>query len=411
MQRLQCGVKMRAMLARRSRRQAYGLPRILDAKESMETAMTTLLVLLALVLFGIWAVARFYLQGEDLSRYDRRDGLPVGSDAHGQREPSAEHHEMIQTLRELQSAGSNAKGKDRLLKMRAAMDAMGEDADLTGVTVTPVDAGGVPAEWVVADGAASDRRLLYLHGGAFSLGSPRSHRAITSRYARMTGFSVLAIDYRLVPENRRIDCLTDCQSAYRWILENGPAGPEAVDVLYVSGDSAGGNLTLAVIAWARDAGLKAANGAIALSPATDSTFTSPSMISNVPTDHMLGPMLGKLTKAPRVLLLWVSWLTNRVHPCDPRVSPVRGDLSGLPPTLVHASEAEMLLDDARRYVNKANEAGSEATLESWHHMLHVWHIFDERLPEASEAFTHIGRFIELTTPAALGAAEPESAQQ
>ena len=118
-----------------------------------------------------------------------------------------------------------------------------------------------------------------------------------------------------------------------------------------------------------------------------------------------------LVLAGGVLLLWVSWITNRIHPCDPRVSPVRGDLSGLPPTLVHASEAEMLLDDARRYVNKATEAGSEATLESWHHMLHVWHIFDERLPEAAEAFAHIGRFIELTSPTAHSPAEPESAQQ
>ena len=69
-----------------------------------------------------------------------------------------------------------------------------------------------------------------------------------------------------------------------------------------------------------------------------------------------------------------------------------------PPTLIHASEAEMLLDDARRYVHKATEAGSEATLETWHHMLHVWHIFEQRLPEAQEAFAHIERFIELVEP-------------
>ena len=113
------------------------------------------------------------------------------------------------------------------------------------------------------------------------------------------------------------------------------------------------------------------------------------------SDHMLGPAFGPITRMPRWLLSWFSWITGRVRPCDPRVSPVFGDLSNLPPTLVHASEAEMLLDDARRYVNKAREAGSEVTLETWHHMLHVWHAFEQRLPEAREAFEHIGRFLEM----------------
>jgi acetyl esterase/lipase len=279
--------------------------------------------------------------------------------------------------------------------MRAGMDAMGESADLTGITIRPVSVAGVPSGWVLAENSDPGRRLLYLHGGAFTAGSPRSHRPITTKYARMAGVSVLAVDYRLVPENRRIDCLTDCQTAYRWILEHGPDGPSSADVLFVSGDSAGGNLTLAVIAWARDAGLRAADGAIALSPATDAAFASPSLISNIATDHMLGPLFGRITRLPKSVVAWFGLLSNRVHPCDPRISPLRGDLSNLPPTLVHASEAEMLLDDARRYVQKATEAGSEATLETWHHMLHVWHIFEPSLPEAKEAFEHILNFMRL----------------
>ena len=113
---------------------------------------------------------------------------------------------------------------------------------------------------------------------------------------------------------------------------------------------------------------------------------------------MLGPAMGWLMKLPRSLMLWFAWLTSRVRPCDPRVSPIHGDLADLPATLVHASEAEMLLDDARRYVNKATAAGSEATLETWPHMLHVWHVFDQQLPEAQEAFRHIGAFLELVAP-------------
>ncbi|MGE0621703.1 MAG: alpha/beta hydrolase [Pseudomonadales bacterium] len=361
--------------------------------------MTTLLIVIALAVLVFWAVARFYLQGEDLSRYDHGHRPAVGSDANGQREPSAEHHQVLGLLANMAAAGEGVRGRERLERMREGMDAMGDTADLTGITLTPVSAGGVPCEWVMAENSDPRRRLLYLHGGAFTMGSPKSHRPITTKYARMTGVSVLAVDYRLVPENRRIDCLTDCQTAYRWILDNGPAGPTPLEAFFVSGDSAGGNLTLAVIAWARDEGLRAADGAIALSPATDATFSSPSLTSNIATDHMLGPMFGRITRLPRSVVAWFGWISNRMHPCDPRISPLRGDLSGLPPTLVHASEAEMLLDDARRYVNKATDAGSEATLETWHHMLHVWHAFEPQLPEAREAFEHIHRFMTLVAPA------------
>jgi acetyl esterase/lipase len=355
--------------------------------------MISTLITIGLIILAFWAVARFYLSGEDLRRFDG-GGLPaIGSGADGQREPSSEHHEAIALLASMgeQSAGSGG----RLQQMREGMDAMGEGADLTGITIKPVDVSGVPGEWVLAENADPNRRLLYLHGGAFTAGSPKSHRPITTKYARMAGVSVLAVDYRLVPENKRIDCLTDCQTAYRWILENGPDGPGGLDVLFVSGDSAGGNLTLVVIAWARDVGLRAADGAIALSPATDAAFASPSLVSNIATDHMLGPMFGRITKLPKSVIAWFGWLSNRMHPCDPRISPLRGDLANLPPTLVHASEAEMLLDDARRYVNKATAAGSEATLETWHHMLHVWHIFEPSMPEAQEAFEHIHRFMQL----------------
>lgn len=355
--------------------------------------MFTLLYTIGLIVLALWLIARFHLKGEDLSRYDRPGAPAIGSDARGQREPSREHHDAVALLANMGSVAPGGGG--RLQQMREAMDAMGDSADLTGIRLEPVDVDGVPGEWVLAENSDPDRRLLYLHGGAFTAGSPRSHRPITTKFARMAGVSVLAVDYRLVPENRRIDCLTDCQTAYRWILENGPEGPGAPGALFVSGDSAGGNLTLTVIAWARDAGLPAANGAIALSPATDAAFDSPSLTSNIATDHMLGPMFGRITRLPKWVVAWFGLLSNRMHPCDPRISPLRGDLSNLPPTLVHASEAEMLLDDARRYVHKATEAGSEATLETWHHMLHVWHIFEPSLPEAKEAFEHILRFMQL----------------
>ena len=113
---------------------------------------------------------------------------------------------------------------------------------------------------------------------------------------------------------------------------------------------------------------------------------------------MLGPLFGKLPRVPRWMMLWVGWLQTRINPSDPVVSPVRGDLSRLPPVLVQASEVEMLHDDARRYVNKARAAGSPVRLQTWNHMVHVWQIFNPELTEARDALAEIGRFLAETAP-------------
>jgi acetyl esterase/lipase len=109
---------------------------------------------------------------------------------------------------------------------------------------------------------------------------------------------------------------------------------------------------------------------------------------------MLRRVMGTLNRLPPFLKsLWVLW-TYRVRPADPSVSPLFGDLANLPPTLVQASEAEMLLDDARRYVHKARAAGSPVKLQTWANMVHIWQIFYPELPQAREAWDEIGKFIE-----------------
>jgi acetyl esterase/lipase len=256
-----------------------------------------------------------------------------------------------------------------------------------------VDAGGVPAQWVLAPNADPARRMLYIHGGAFIGGSANSHRTITSRFSEVANAAVLAVEYRLMPENRRCDGIEDCRSAYRWMLDNGPDGAGAPHRLYLGGDSAGGNLSLVISAWARDAGLRQPDAVIALSPLTDSTYSSPSIRGNLATDTMLGPLFGALTRIPKPLLAWLYVIETRFRPVDPQVSPVHGDLSRLPPTLIQVSECEMLLDDARRYVNKARAAGSPACLQTWPGLLHVWQILNPEVPEANEAFGKIGEFI------------------
>lgn len=347
--------------------------------------MEWLLVIIVLV----WAITRFYLKGEDLRPYDQPVLPPFR-----QGPASADHKAVIEALGGFSEEVVGVPRKKKLKIMREYMDGFGDNVDFDG-DIIPWNDGVIKGEWLIAPGADTTRRMLYIHGGAWVMGSPRSHRAITARFAKMIGGAVFSLDYRLMPENRRIDGIEDCQSAYRWLLDNGPNGPQAASLAYVAGDSAGGNLTLALIAWIRDQqGLRAPDAAVALSPATDGTFNSPSMKTNIESDHMLGPEFGKLTRIPKWVMLWFSWFTSRMPPSAPIISPAFGDLSRLPPVLVHASEAEMLRDDGRRYVNKAQAHGSTALLQTWPDVVHVWHIFEDNLPEAKEAFEQIHLFLE-----------------
>lgn len=341
------------------------------------------------IVFAIWAIGFFYLRGKDLSIYDTPAGELFSTGDSLNDEHRAVHAKLAASV-------TNAGGRRDIKAMRANMDNMFAGTDFNS-SFTPVSADGVPSEWVVAPGVDSQRRVLYIHGGAFMMGSPRSHRVITNKFSEIANAAVLAIDYRLMPENKRITGVNDCRTAYRWILDNGPNGPEAISKLIIAGDSAGGNLTLSTIAWARDTGLRAADAAIALSPATDSTFTSPSIKSNMSSDVMLGPMFSAISKIPNTLLLWVTWFNNRLNPSGAIMSPLRNNLSNLPPTLIHASEVEILRDDARRYANKAAKQGSITKLQLWDHVVHVWHIFLPDLTESRQAFDEIKKFIDQYT--------------
>ena len=297
--------------------------------------------------------------------------------------------------------------REQLPALRAFMDELGMSRASTAQLI-PVDAGDVRGEWVLAPGADPSVRTLYIHGGAFTMGSPRSHRPLTEHFSRLTGGAVFAVDYRLMPEHRRSAGIADCRAAYRWVLDNGPDGPGPCSALVVAGDSAGGNLTLSTIAWARDARLRRADAAVALSPLTDASFGSPSMKANVATDTMLGPMFGKLARLPKVLLPFVGGIMSQARPSNPDISPLHGDLHDLPPILVQASESEMLHDDAHRYVAKAVAAGTLARFQTWEHMPHVWQMFDPYLDEANHALDEIGGFLDEflpRRPASAGSAQ------
>ena len=357
--------------------------------------MTVTILTLLPAFIAAWFIGARLLRGADLSAFD-------GPNTSEQRFSSGdslndEHKAILRSLAEMSARHKGSPRAGRLARLRVLVDNMFADHPFTARFVA-TDAGGVPAEWVLAPGADSARRTLYIHGGAYALGSPRSHRVITAKFSEITGGAVLAIDYRLMPEHPRRAGIEDCRAAYRWMLTHGPDGEEPAGTVFVAGDSAGGNLTLSLIAWVRDQGLRAPDAAVALSPATDSTLGSPSLKANLATDAMLGPLFRPVTKVPRSVLLWGGWALNRMRPSHPDISPVFGNLSGLPPVLVHASQIEMLLDDSRRYVNKAVAAGSPVRLQTWNHMVHVWQIFYPGLTESRQAFDEIGKFLAAAAP-------------
>ena len=355
-----------------------------------------LLMYLVFIVLIFWAFERFYLRGNHHDDY----ATPTAPDrvsrfTHPQ---GPEQEAVIETVRDLSEKITHAIHKHQLRTARAITDSISDGRDYVSKFI-PADAAGVPAEWVIAPGSDYSRRMLFIHGGGFITGSPKSHRTMTSKFSEITGGAVLAIDYRLMPEHKYMDGVEDCRISYQWLLENGPDGPAALRQLYLAGDSAGGNLALSLVAWVRDNGLRAPEAVVAMSPLTDGTFSGASMRNNEATDVMLAPLMRVLNRLPQFMKSWWVVWTYRIRPANPVISPLFGDLSDLPATLVQASYAEMLLDDARRYVCKARASGSPIKLQIWSDMVHVWQIFDPELPQAAEAWAEIGRFLEARTPA------------
>jgi acetyl esterase/lipase len=339
------------------------------------------------------AITKFHLSGEDLSKYDINQSVTFDTD------PNGPGHEDVRIyLREnfIKPAQEGSK-KERLREKRARFERTGLSREFP-CTFQPVrDMLGdtvIDGEWVLTPKTDPNRRLLYIHGGGNTVGSAVSHRAITSNIATRTGAAVFSMNYRLMPENARLDGVEDTRAAYRWVLHNGPKGKADAEKVAIAGDSAGGNLTLSLVNWIKEQTLQRPDAVVALSPAIDTTCSSPSIKKNFETDLMLKPLAGPLVKIPRPVLLWVLWRTNRITPASPVVSPIFADLSDLPPTLIHVSAAEMLYDDARRYAAKATAQGSDVTLQSWAHVCHVWHAFDQMLPEAGHAFDEIATFLK-----------------
>jgi epsilon-lactone hydrolase len=258
--------------------------------------------------------------------------------------------------------------------------------ELSKVCITPVLSDKFSGSWFVNKIEEKDEHarvtMLYLHGGGYSF-YPRSYANFIALITRAARSRTFALDYRLSPEYRFPAQLDDALHAYRWLLETG------VDCerLIVAGDSAGGNLALALLLAAREAKLPLPAFAVALSPPTDFEveFIETELSGNAQLDWIDKEMLER----------WASWFCDEADRPNPLVSPIRADLRGLPPIYIQAGRAEILYPSIRTFADRALNQGADVVLETWDEMTHDFQLFGPDSPQSAEALERIGQMIDM----------------
>ncbi|MCW4354026.1 alpha/beta hydrolase [Hoyosella sp. YIM 151337] len=245
--------------------------------------------------------------------------------------------------------------------------------------------GQVRGEWVERPGSGPRDAavLLYVHGGGFVVGSPRSHRGLTSELSARTKRPVFSLDYRRAPEYPYPAAVDDVLRAYAWLLDSGVSAEDIV----VCGDSAGGHLALGLPPRADRAGLPVPAGVVALSPVVDPTMSMSKRW--LTSKHPKAPV--HFTDAGRALME-PHW--RGVAPSDPELLLTNDDLTVMPPVLVQASDAELLTGDAEHYVEKLNAVGGNGRLSLYHRKIHVFQIAHRVSRAASDALDEIARFVD-----------------
>src|SRR6267154_582465 len=252
-------------------------------------------------------------------------------------------------------------------------DVMERVAAPTEVTIEAYTVGGISGEWAQPARPRKGAAIIHVHGGWFNLGTARAYRNFVGHIAASAGAAAFIPDYRLAPEHPFPAAVTDVEACYRGLVDKG------INKIAVVGDSAGGNLALVLLSID-----KSAVGAVAISPVTDLALTGESFETRAEADPYF-------TKSQVAGL--VGAYLGRADPKNPLASPLYGDLSGLPPIRVHVGDAEVLLDDSRRYVERAVAAGVDAELDVWMGMPHGFVTGIGQFEAARQSLDAIGAFL------------------
>lgn len=260
------------------------------------------------------------------------------------------------------------------------------------VAVETIKIGAVLADRLMVPTSKAGCSVLYLHGGAYTIGSLDSHRHLGAAIARATEGTVLLLDYRLAPEHPFPAALTDAMAAYRFLLER-----ESPRHIVLAGDSAGGGLAIAAMLAAREEGLPLPAAAALIAPWVD-------LSCNTASCHLPDPLVN-----PSRAKESANWYLAGCDPRAPLASPLFGNLRGLPPMLIQAATEEVLLGDACALDRAAREQGVRCTLELTPDMVHVWHWFAPILREGREAIARMADFIRTETADSLHCRLPRPA--
>jgi monoterpene epsilon-lactone hydrolase len=247
-----------------------------------------------------------------------------------------------------------------------------------------VDGRQLHGEWVRArtetgelqDDRQRDRVILYLHGGVYTMGSPRTHRPITSRLAVITDVPVFALDYRRAPEHRHPAALDDALAAFAWLSER-------FGSIDVAGDSAGGHLALGLCLTRECEGLPGPRRMLLMSPVTDPTFT----LARQADAESLDPLI-PLGPAQEAVALYL----GPVDPSDQAAFPLTADLGALPPTMIQCGGAEFWRADSMALAERMRDAGAEVTLSITPGHPHVFQAVPA-FPAARLALRSAGEFL------------------
>ena len=280
----------------------------------------------------------------------------------------------------LRSSVAGMKGTFVGTGFRASYDGLMENVPAPdGVAFEAATIAGIPGWWAKPARSRKGGAILHLHGGWFNWGSAKAYRHFVGHIASSAGADAFIPDYRLAPEHQFPAAVTDVEACYRGLLAGGTAR------IALTGDSAGGNLALVLLAIASQPaeGGVVPVAAVAFSPVTDLALTSDSYATRADAE----PYFTKSQAAELVR----SYLGD-ANPSNALASPLYGDLKGLPPIRVHVGEDEVLLDDSQRYVEAAVAAGVDARLDVWKGMPHVF-VNAIGFDAAKEALAAVGSFL------------------
>jgi len=242
--------------------------------------------------------------------------------------------------------------------------------------------GTIPVEWVSCGRAERRRIVLYLHGGAYIMGSPKTHRPITAMLARLTGMRVMVPDYRLAPEHPAPAAAQDALAAYATLLAQGYAAEE----IAIAGESAGGGLVFALLLLAQEKKYPMPGCVVAFSPWVDLAHTGRSIRENAQCEAML-----PAERVDEVAAFYI----GAGDPCNPLISPLYGTFEAPPPAYITVGEPEILRDDAYRMADLLRDAGGEVEMHVIPDVPHAWQFLGPRLPEARASMEKAAAFVRV----------------